>query len=165
MANRNARDRRAEMTELGLAGLAPFWLAAVALWTAPFITSMNFALTMHSMALVYGAVIASYLAGIGAGGLIAGARPSNEPLLPGMVATLLAWIAAWTIWPFDLHLGAAWRHLLILFVLIYLLFRDLRAVAAGALPSWYGSLRVRLTFWAGLAILAIASRLILIGYI
>ncbi|MEL7489030.1 MAG: hypothetical protein AAGJ87_17685, partial [Pseudomonadota bacterium] len=88
-----------------------------------------------------------------------------EPLLPGMIATLVAWLAAWTIMPFHIHLGAAWRHLIILLVLIYLLLRDLRAVEAGALPSWYGPLRMRLTFWAGLAILAIAARLILIGYV
>ncbi|MEM9706196.1 MAG: DUF3429 domain-containing protein [Pseudomonadota bacterium] len=165
MQNPSYKSRQQELTELGLAGLAPFWVAAIGVWVVPVLTnSTSFALTLHSMALAYGAIIASYMAGMGAGGLVAGARQSGEPLLPGMVATLVAWLAAWTNLPFTLSLAASWRHALILMVLGYLLLRDLRAVATGVAPTWYGPLRMRLTFWASLAIILIISRLMLWGY-
>ena len=116
------------------------------------------------MVLAYGGVIAAYLADVGAGGLLSGSRGLNDALLPNMVVALVAFLAVWPNFPLNLDIAAAWRHAMVLFVLIYLLLRDLRAIAAGNLPQWYGPLRKRLTFWAGISILAIISKLIFLGY-
>lgn len=162
--SRSSNYREQEMTRLGLLGLTPFLFGALMVWVAPILAPQtSFALTMHSMVLAYGGAIAAYMAGVGAGGLL-GERTNNEPLLPGMIVALIAWLAIWTNLPFSLDIPAAWRHAMILFILIYLLLRDLRAVADGNLPTWYAPLRMRLTFWAGLSISAIIVRLILWGY-
>ncbi len=162
MAGAGGDNRQAEMTRLGLMGLVPFLFGAAAVWIAPLFPEGDiFALTMHSMVLAYGGIIAAYMAGVGAGGLLVGGRAENEPLLPGMIIALVAWVAVWGNLPFTLVIPGAWRHGLVLVALIYLLLRDLRAVEAGNLPSWYGALRIRLTFWAGLSITAVILRLIL----
>jgi len=158
-------SRKAELTRLGLAGLVPFIAAALFVWIGPLLPEGDrFARTMHSMVLSYGSVIVAYLAGVGAGGLLNQERQKNEPLLPGMITVLVAWIAVWGNLPFRLNIPGAWCHGLILLALIYLLLRDLRAVEAGILPSWYGSLRIRLTFWAGLSITAVILKLVQWGY-
>ena len=77
---------------------------------------------------------------------------------------LVALIAILPRGTFLFSLGAAWSQLVILILLIYLLMRDLAAVNDGILPRWYGTLRTRLTFWAGLAILMMISRLLLLGF-
>ena len=150
-----------QMTRLGYYGLIPFVFGAVAIWVAPlFPGGTGFGLQMHSMVLAYGGIIAAYLAGVGAGGLLSGPRSVDDNLLPNMIATLVAFLSVWTNLPFTLDIGAAWRHAMVFLVLIYLLLRDLRAVEAGNLPQWYGALRTRLTFWAGISLLAVISRLI-----
>lgn len=156
--------RQAEMTRLGLYGLIPFAFGAIAVWITPLLPDgAGFARTMHSMVLAYSGIITVYLAGVGAGGLVAGPRGVNDALLPNMVVTLIAFLAVWTNLPFHLDIPLAWRHAILFLALIYLLLRDLRAVEAGNLPQWYGPLRIRLTFWASLSILAIISKLILTG--
>ena len=164
--NKTATRKQEELTRLGFLGLIPFGTAAILIWFVPLVAPKStFPLMLHSMALAYGGVIASYMAGIGAGGLLAGPPKTDEAFLPGMIAALVAWLAIWTNMPFGIVIPGAWRHAMVLLVLIYLLLRDLRAVEAGNLPSWYGALRMRLTFWASVSILAIMSRLILWGHV
>ena len=80
-----------------------------------------------------------------------------------MIAALVAWIAIWPrVFAFDLD--AAWRCILLIGVLAYLLFRDLRAVSENGLPDWYGPLRIRLTIAACSFLGLIAIRLALWGF-
>ncbi|PQA89170.1 DUF3429 domain-containing protein [Hyphococcus luteus] len=160
-----AKNRQqAEMTKLGLYGLAPFFIAAAALWASPTVLAPRVALGFHQIALVYGAVIVAYLAGAGAGTSLAPAQKLRESFVPGQLITLAAFAAIIPDGVFSLYLGAVWRHVVILVLLAYLLMRDLNAVNAGLFPKWYGALRTRLTFWAGLALLLIISRLLIWGY-
>ena len=156
--------QQAEMTKLGVYGLAPFYLAAAALWISPYLLPQPFALDFHRIALAYGAVIVAYLAGAGAGTTLTPAQKLRESFLPGQLITLAAFAAIIPDGVFYLSLGAVWRHVIILILLVYLLMRDLNATNAGLFPKWYGALRTRLTFWAGLALLLIISRLLLWGY-
>ena len=153
-----------EMTSLGLYGLAPFALAAAALWTSPFVLPEHLALDFHRIALVYGAVIVAYLSGAGAGATLAPAQKLQESFVPGQLIALAAFAAIVPDGVFFLSLGAVWRHVVILVLLAYVLMRDLNATNAGLFPKWYGALRLRLTFWAGLFIVLIISRLLLWGY-
>ncbi len=160
-----ARNRqREEMTRLGLYGLAPFVISAGALWLSPFILPQHIALDFHQIALVYGAVIVAYLSGAGAGVTLAPPQTLRESFLPGQLITLVAFVAVIPNGVFVMQLGAAWRHLIIFVLLVYLLLRDLNATSAGLFPKWYGALRMRLTFWAGLAIVLITSRLLIWGF-
>lgn len=158
--------RQEELTKLGFAGVIPFIGGAVLIWILPLLGSYAAAIAMniHSVVLAYGGIIAAYMAGTGAGAIITSPVKTKEPLLPGMIATLIAWIAIMPNGFLVFSIGAAWRYGLIIFVLIYLLFRDLRAVENRQLPSWYGNLRVRLTIWASLGLLLIAVRLALMGH-
>jgi hypothetical protein len=153
-----------EMTRLGFYGLTPFVAAAVVLWLSPFVVPLHIALDFHQFALVYGGVIAAYLAGIGAGSMLHPKLNQPRGFLPSMLAALAAVIMILPSGTFIFTIGAAWRHFVILMILIYLLLRDLSAVDAGLLPRWYGELRSRLTFWASVSIALIASRLTLLGY-
>ncbi len=153
-----------EMTRLGFYGLTPFVAAAVILWLSPFIVPLHVALDFHQFALTYGGVIAAYLAGAGAGAMLSPKVSKTRGLLPSMLAALVAVLMIMPSGTFFLSFGAAWKHFIILLVLIYVLLRDLTAVEGGLLPNWYGALRSRLTFWASISIALIASRLTLLGY-
>lgn len=161
MARRRQED---ELTRLGLYGLLPFAVSAAALWLSPYLLPQYIAIDFHQLALVYGGVVAAYLAGAGAGAMLALKPKTGESFLPGLIAALVAVIAILPSGVFFLSIGAAWRQAVILLLFVYLLMRDLSAVSAGLLPRWYGALRMRLTFWAGLFILLIISRLLLWGY-
>lgn len=156
--------QKAEMTQLGFYGLAPFFISAAVLWLSPVIIPSHVALDFHLIALAYGTVIVAYLAGAGAGATLNPGQKLQESFLPGQLITLVAFAAILPDGLFAMTLGAAWRHLIILILLFYLLMRDLAAASSGIFPKWYGALRLRLTFWAGLAILLIMSRLLLWGY-
>lgn len=153
-----------EMRRLGLLGLLPLAIPALAVWMAPWALPMGFALDLHQMALAYAGVIAAYLAGISAGGALTAPGRNSERLVAGIAVVLVVWIAVWQGGLFRFTLGAAWRYALVIGALVYLWLRDRRAVVEGALPGWYGALRARLTFWACLCLLAIMSRLMLWGY-
>ena len=155
-ARRTTAVQRAEMTQLGYLGLLPFVIAAVSAWLAPWILPQWLIHNIVDVAVVYGGVIAAYMAGAGAGAMLGAGRP-RESFLPGMIAALVAWIA---IWPpmTGLELSVEWRCFLLIGVLVYLLLRDLRAVDAVGLPRWYGSLRIRLSFWACLSLAMIGAR-------
>ncbi len=159
-----ADRQKEEMTQLGLLSLLPFVATAVALWLSPWLLPQYFALDFHQFTLVYGGVMVAYLAGAGAGVTLAPAVKQYESLLPGQLITLLAFVAIIPSGVFFFSLGAAWRHLIILLLLIYLLMRDLQAASAGVLPRWYAQLRIRLTLWAGLAIGLIIVRLFVWGF-
>ena len=159
-----ALPRKEEATQLGLIGLAPFFAAAIALWLSPLLLPQHIALDFHQLALTYGAVLVAYLAGTGAGGQLAQKEQNVGSFLPGVLIALTGLVAALPSGVFIMSLGAAWRHSVILVLLIYLLLRDQAAVAAGYAPRWYGALRMRLTFWTGLALLLIISRLLIWGY-
>ncbi len=159
-----ASKQQMEMTQLGLWGLTPFVVSAVALWLSPWLLPQYIALDFHQLALVYGGAIVAYLAGAGAGATLAPAAQKYESFLPGQLITLVAFVAILPSGVFFIAIDAVWRHLIILLLLFYLLMRDLRAASAGVLPKWYGRLRIRLTLWASLSIILIASRLLLWGY-
>ncbi|WDI30309.1 DUF3429 domain-containing protein [Hyphococcus flavus] len=161
MARNKQQD---EMTRLGFYGLTPFVLSAVALWTSPIVLPQHVALDFHQLSLVYGAVIVAYLSGAGAGVTLTPTQKLRESFLPGQLIALVAFVAIIPDGVLFMWLGAAWRHTIILVLLIYLLMRDMNATSAGLFPNWYGALRLRLTFWAGLSILLIISRLVLWGY-
>ncbi|MBL4620298.1 MAG: DUF3429 family protein [Marinicaulis sp.] len=158
------RSQKEEMTRLGLWGLLPFIAGAVALWISPIILPMHIALDFHQFALVYGGVTVAYLAGTGAGAILTPKVKTADSYLPGQLITLVAFFAIVPTGVLFFSIGAVWRHAIILLLLVYLLMRDNEAVKAGLLPRWYGALRMRLTFWAGLAILLIISRLLLWGF-
>lgn len=159
-----ALPRKEEVAQIGFIGLTPFIAAAVALWLSPQILPSGVVFHFHQLALIYGAVVVAYLAGSGAGAQLAQKEKTVGSFLPGVLITLVALMAALPSGVFFITLGGAWRHLIILILLIVLLIRDQNAVAAGHLPRWYGALRMRLTFWAGLALLLIVSRLLMWGY-
>jgi len=152
------------MTRLSLLGLIPFMAAAGALWLSPWLIPQHIALDFHQFALLYGAVVVAWLAGAGAGAQLAQKESRTGSFLPGALAAAFGLLAALPNGVFFMSLGAVWRHAAILAVLVYLLMRDLNAAAAGYWPRWYGNLRTRFTFWAGLAILLIVGRLLLWGY-
>ena len=106
----------------------------------------------------------AYLAGAGAGTSLSPAQKLRESFVPGQLIALVAFAAIIPNGVFFLSLGGVWRHTVILLLLAYLLVRDLNAVNAGLFPKWYGALRLRLTFWAGVFIVLIISRLLLWGY-
>lgn len=150
--------RRRELTQLGYWGLAPFIVAFVGVWLSPIIVSYAVADGLRGLALFYGAIIVGYLAGFGGGGILAKSPVTNEPLLPGMVAALIAWIALLPNDAFGIILRDYMRYFLIIAALAYLLLRDLRAVSEDLLPDWYGRLRIRLTFWAVISLMMIMAR-------
>lgn len=158
-----ALSKKDEMTKLGLLALIPFWASAIALWLSPWILPLFIALDFHQVALIYGGAVAAYIAGVGDGRLF-DPKVNAGSFIPGQLAVLIAIAAMLPSGTFFFSIGAAWRHAIILALLVYLLMRDLSTVRDGLAPPWYGTLRIRLTFWAGIAIVLIISRLILLGY-
>lgn len=149
-------SQQEEMTQLGILGLSPFVFGAAAMWIAPFVIPQWVALNIHTLVLAYGGIIAAYMAGVGAGAGLNVVRA--EPLLAGMIAALAAWFAIWPGGFLTFSVPAAWRYLILIAVFVWLLLRDLRA--AGSFPSWYGPLRIRLTFWTCISLVLIMARLI-----
>lgn len=153
-------DRRNEATQIGLIGLVPYLLAFIGVWLSPWIVPSTIAYDLRETALIYGAMNASYHAGFAGGGILQSER-ARESLLPGILAALVAWVAAWPVGAYGLSLPEASRYVLMIGVLAYFLLRDLRAVGEGLLPPWYGPLRMRLAFWACISLAMIAARLII----
>ncbi|WP_411817539.1 DUF3429 family protein [Hyphococcus sp. DH-69] len=151
-----------ELTRLGLIALIPLIISAAALWLSPAILPQHIALDFHQIALAAAAIFIVFFAGAGFGTSI-GANATSSPL-PNILITLLAFLAILPNGVFFLALGAAQRHFILLVLMIYLLARDLATVSGHSAPRWYGTLRIRLTFWAGISIILIISRLLLWGY-
>ena len=161
MAKNRQKD---QMTKLGFYAVAPFVIAAAALWLSPFVIPQHIALDFHQIALVYGALFIAYLAGAGAGSTLNPAQKLRESFIPGQMIVLAAFVAILPSGVFFLAFPPVWRHVIILVLLVYVLMRDLNATRAGLFPAWYGELRTRLTFWAGLSFVLIISRLTIWGY-
>lgn len=155
--------QEAEMTRLGYYGLLPLILAAIGLWLAPWLAPMSLAFDLHQLALAYAGVVAAYLAGVGAGGALAGRGSVSTSFLGGMVAVLVIWVAVGQAGILRILPGTLWRYGFVMLVFFYLLARDLGAVSVGLLPRWYGDLRTRLTAWVSLLLFLIALRLLMLG--
>jgi len=156
--------RKAELTALGYAGLIPFAAGAALVWAAP-AAPPGVPLDGELIArvtLLYGGIIAAYMAGAGAGSLIAAEKPAAQPLAPGMIAARAAWGA---LFPAPLWIpgavGEALRFIVVIAALLCLLILDLGAARAGVTPSWYGPLRIRLTTGATLCLALIALRILI----
>ena len=145
--------QQTELTRLGYLGLIPFVAGAIGVWQTPLHGVAAYSPIIANVMLTYAGIIAAYMAGMGAGAMIAAPKKSGMSLLPGMVGALAAWVAIWpTTGIFDLDFRI--RVVLIAVVLFYLLLRDLRSVRAGELPKWYSTLRIQLT---SIACLSLAS--------
>lgn len=150
-------DRQRELSLLGYAGLIPFFggAAASCVDDGPHVQLGT------TIVLLYGAVIASYMAGMGAGALVTTNPPVRRSLLPGMIAALVAWGA---IVPTgfgrsgDASGVAGLGALMVVFG--YLLARDLAAVREGSLPDWYAPLRRRLTAGASASLVVVMFRIL-----
>jgi hypothetical protein len=152
------------MTRLGLYGLVPFFFGALTVWLSPIIVPQWAALNIHSLTLAYGGIIAAWLAGAGAGAGLMSVKAATPSPVPGIIAALVAWFVVWPGGFLTFSAPAVWRYLVLIVLFAYLLMRDLRAVATGDLPSWYGPLRMRLTLWACVSLALIMSRLIMWRY-
>ncbi len=152
------------LTRLGLISLIPFAVAAAGVWLSPWALPQRYALDLHVITLAYAGVVAVYIAGVDAGARLAPKLGARKGFASGMAAALAVWIALLQGGVFYLSIGAVWRYLIILGVLIFLLRRDLAAIRDGLLPKWYGALRMRLTFWMSIGLVLIMSRLLLWGY-
>ncbi|MHA6287384.1 DUF3429 domain-containing protein [Maricaulis sp. CAU 1757] len=132
---------------LGLLGLVPFWIAALSLAYEP---TRGMALPLYT---VYGALIVSFLGGVRWGRALAPDARPDATLWVGAVLPSLLGLAALSLrghgQPF---IGLA----LVIAGLLALFAWDMRSVAGGSLPDWYGKLRIVLTGGAVLAGLVIA---------
>ncbi|MBI1392706.1 MAG: DUF3429 family protein [Alphaproteobacteria bacterium] len=149
--------RQRELSLLGYAGLIPF-VAGTAIAFVDDGAHLDAGLTVI---MFYGGIIASYMAGMGAGALVVSEKPAGRPLLPGMLAALVAWIV---IMPSGFHrtddLWTAARLFALAAVFLFLLTIDLKAVRSGGFPDWYGALRIWLSFGACLALAVVAVRVL-----
>jgi hypothetical protein len=155
-----AESQQETMTQLGLFGLIPLAAGAAGAWASPWLIPGGLAYGLSEVSLIYSAVVASYIVGVGAGGALSRNAFSLDAARTGMIAALVAWLAAWPPGVLFITLPDILRYAIMILVFAFLLLRDLRAVAAGALPQWYGGLRTRLTFWASLLLAAMMARLI-----
>ena len=152
---------REEMTQLGLYGLIPFAIGAAAAWLTPWLVPGSVAYDIGEVTLIYGAVVASYIAGVGAGAILTSPKGDTAGLMPPMIAALVAWITAFPPGAFFITLPVMVRYLIMIGVFAYFYLRDQRAVEAGELPNWYAPLRTRLTFWACLLLALVVVRYLL----
>lgn len=135
---------------LGLAGLIPFGVSAVALWVSA--TIDHFAATMALVG--YGAVILSFLGGINWGAAIVqqDGRQNGQQLPAQLFWSIVPSLAGWCALLLQAFFddSVALFLLLVAFVLQYL--SDRRAVSLGRFPAWFARLRLMLTCGAVLAL-------------
>lgn len=152
--NRNFDTRRIPgvALALGLAGLLPFAAAALSQYVRLPVLSPGFGL---EVAIVYGAVILSFLGGIRWGTAI-GPFPAGRQAMEFITSVLasLAGFAA-VFMPDILGLG-----LLISGFLMQALW-DVTSVEAGRLPHWFGKLRMMLTAGAVVALVLVLLKLVI----
>ncbi len=119
---------------LGYAGLIPFVIFSIGSWTTlPYVADSTFVL------ITYAAIILSFMGAIHWGATISNAaRHNSKNLVVSVMPALAAWLA--------LLLPEIFA-LVILFVgFILLIAYDLAVAKSQALPNWYISMRIRLTF-------------------
>jgi hypothetical protein len=137
---------------LGLAGLLPFAAAAVSQFVPlPFLPA-GFGL---QVAIVYGAVILSFLGGIRWGTAIGPYLPERQAMefITSVLPSLAGFAAVFM--PEILGLG-----LLIASFLMQALW-DVTSVEAGRLPRWFGQLRTMLTAGAVIALILVLLKLVI----
>jgi hypothetical protein len=134
---------------LGLAGLIPFWVLAIALaqtglrpWDSE---------AIDSALVTYAAIILSFLGGI-RWGLAVARSDSDDAALPYIISIVPS-LAAWglLVLPEPLRLACLGILALLLGPI------DRRLVPAGYAPPWFGQLRLILSCGAGLALLYAAA--------
>lgn len=152
----------ARLSRLGYYGLLPLLIATLVIWAAPWGAPFSLAFDAHQLALAYAGIVAAFLAGIGTGVSLSG-RAGAPTLGGGIMAAIALWAAIGQAGVLKFAPGVAWRYALVIAVYLYLLARDIVATRAGALPQWYGALRLRLTVFVCLMLAAIVAKLALIG--
>lgn len=140
-------SERIPAVALGLAGLLPFAGAAFSVWSGfPFAAAAG-----HSLAVIYGAVILSFLGGVRWGLAIGPYRGRRQNMdfalgvlgsLAGLAAAFLQPIAALTLLIAGFLMQALW---------------DVTGVESGRLPGWYGTLRMILTAGAVVSLVAVLA--------
>jgi len=133
---------------LGVAGLVPFWILALAL-----VTGIGFGYEPSSLAfalVAYGAVILSFTGGIRWG--IAVTAEEQEPAAREYVISVVPSLLGWSVLllPSDWQLGT----LATLIILVGLF--DYGMVCREVAPEWFGRLRLILTGGAGVALIIAA---------
>lgn len=121
---------------LGLAGLIPFFGPVAVIWVGP----AGWASVAVTLLFGYGAVILSFLGGVHWGRALAGdsaAPVAWGRLIWSVAPSLIGW-ALLFLPPAQAALGFAVAFAAAFFV-------DMRAVAGGVFPPWYGTLRKILT--------------------
>lgn len=127
---------------LGVAGLLPFAIGALALWMPALVHGSG-----QGLLISYGAIILAFLGGVRWGTTIGpydGRRQAFDftasvlGSLVGLAALFLPVIPALTLLIAGFLVHALW---------------DVRSVEAGRLPSWYGKLRMMLTAGAELSLI------------
>lgn len=130
---------------LGLAGLIPFVVAAIATLLPD--AGVSSAWATNSLG-AYGAVILSFLGGVKWGVLLndkAGLK-LWRPIILSVIPSLIAWVA--------LLLPAIAMLSIIAAAMVWQYFLDTKSVNQKKLPEWYGRLRTILTTGAVLSLLA-----------
>jgi hypothetical protein len=101
----------------------------------------------YPLLLVYAAVIAAFIGGIHWGLYLFQDAPLNL-FIHSNVITLLAWLAASGVMPFNVYVLAA------CFIYLYLI--DIKLVAAGVTEAWFHRLRTHATMAVVLSLLLVA---------
>lgn len=153
-----SQHKQDEYTRWGLLGVIPLLVAAVAVWLSPLILPQHIALDFAWGALIYLGVIIGFLSGVGAG-LELHPQNSFRTFLPYTITILAVVILLLPSGVFIFATPMAWRFVGVIVLLLYILMRDVNATAQSQAPGWYGPLRIRLTFWAGMSATMIAIRL------
>ena len=148
------------LEHLGYLGLVPFLFGAVCAWLSPWIVSTGIALLIVNGTIVYGAVIAGYMAGMTAGADLKQDRGGITTYLPAMVATLAAWLMAVPNGFFFISIPIPWRLLGLAIVFAWLFLKDDGLARRGQWPGWYGNLRFRLSAWVIISLMAIFARML-----
>ncbi|HYE01318.1 MAG TPA: DUF3429 domain-containing protein [Alphaproteobacteria bacterium] len=117
---------------LGFGGLIPFWAAALGVWLLP-----GAATVLIYAQIAYGAVIVSHIGAIHWGGAMAAGEAGWGRYGWSVVPALIGW-AALVAAPAA---GPVPALLLLLLALGLALAFDLRIVAQGRAPAWFGRLR------------------------
>jgi hypothetical protein len=127
------------------AGSLPFLACALLSWMGPIVGMPE--VDPVAVAIGYGAVIASFIAGIHwAAHLFAGARSGDNLLIASNVVALIAWGA--------LLIGGAWGLALLIVCFAALFALDRRLHSRGIWPLWFFRLRRNITAIVTTALLA-----------
>ncbi len=128
---------------LGLAGLIPFVVTAIATFVAGEQTSLKATQALGA----YGAVILSFLGGV-KWGVLVNDKPGLKlwkPIVLSVIPSIIGW--------FSLLLPTMAMLSVLSAAMVYQYFLDTESVKSKKLPEWYGRLRLILTTGAVLSLL------------